>query len=192
MQSWCLWKPAAFLPSCLDLDRRELVAMRWRSGGSRSWISWPSIPQPDSSGTRVPVQNDAVPRDGWEMAALAIGLGVRSVSLLDADAVADDGPWPLGFAAYRLYLQRNKSENACRPHCRSTKAAISPATRLATACPTLTMSCGALKERWKHRTARNADAPLRYRLESRAAQGARKARAEMPNSREVASSPWNV
>ena len=57
------------------------------------------------------VQNDAVPRDGWEMAALAIGLGGAIGELWVQDGLLLLMALGLsGFAGYRLYLKNNSEK----------------------------------------------------------------------------------
>ena len=54
------------------------------------------------------IQNDAIPRDGWEMAALAIGLGGAIGELWVQDGLLLLLALGLsGFAGYRLYLKNN-------------------------------------------------------------------------------------
>ena len=57
------------------------------------------------------IQNDAVPRDGWEMAALAIGLGGAIGELWVQDGLLLLMALGLsGFAGYRLYLKNNSEK----------------------------------------------------------------------------------
>ena len=57
------------------------------------------------------IQNDTVPRDGWEMAALAIGLGGAIGELWVQDAMLLFMALGLsGFAGYRLYLKNNSEK----------------------------------------------------------------------------------
>ena len=54
------------------------------------------------------IQNDTIPRDGWEMAALAIGLGGAIGELWVQDGLLLLMALGLsGFAGYRLYLKNN-------------------------------------------------------------------------------------
>ena len=58
------------------------------------------------------IQNDAVPRDGWEMAALAIGLGGAIGELWVQDGLLLLLALGLSsFAGYRLYLKNNPEKH---------------------------------------------------------------------------------
>ena len=57
------------------------------------------------------IQNDAIPRDGWEMAALAIGLGGAIGELWVQDGLLLILALGLsGFAGYRLYIKNNSEK----------------------------------------------------------------------------------
>ena len=56
------------------------------------------------------IQNDSIPRDGWEMAALAIGLGGAIGELWVQDGLLLILALGLsGFAGYRLYIKNIKA-----------------------------------------------------------------------------------
>ena len=59
------------------------------------------------------IQNDTIPRDGWEMAALAIGLGGAIGELWVQDGLLLLLALCLSsFAGYRLYLKNNSEKNS--------------------------------------------------------------------------------
>ena len=93
------------------------------------------------------IQNDTIPRDGWEMAALAIGLGGAIGELW----VQDGLPLLLAlglssFAGYRLYL-KNNSEKKLQDAIFADERAIDIACRFGYSIPNAYKSLGgALKE----------------------------------------------
>jgi hypothetical protein len=93
------------------------------------------------------IQNDTIPRDGWEMAALAIGLGGAigelwvQVGLLLILALGLSS-----FAGYRLYL-KNNSEKKLQDAINADERAIDLACRFGYSIPNAYKSLGgALKE----------------------------------------------
>jgi len=93
------------------------------------------------------IQNDSIPRDGWEMAALAIGLGGAIGELW-----VQDGQLLLlalglsSFAGYRLYL-KNYSEKKLQDAIYADERAIDLACRFGYSIPNAYKSLGgALKE----------------------------------------------
>ena len=93
------------------------------------------------------IQNDTIPRDGWEMAALAIGLGGAIGELW-----VQDGLLPLlalglsSFAGYRLYT-KNNSEKRLQDAIYADERAIDLACRFGYSIPNAYKSLGgALKE----------------------------------------------
>jgi len=93
------------------------------------------------------IQNDTIPRDGWEMAALAIGLGGAI-----GDLWVQDGLLLLlalglsSFAGYRLYL-KNNSEKKLQDAIYADERAIDLACRFGYSIPNAYKSLGgALKE----------------------------------------------
>jgi len=93
------------------------------------------------------IQNDTIPRDGWEMAALAIGLGGAIGELW-----VQDGSLLLlalglsSFAGYRLYL-KNNSEKKLQDAIFADERAIDLACRFGYSIPNAYKSLGgALKE----------------------------------------------
>jgi len=93
------------------------------------------------------IQNDAIPRDGWEMAALAIGLGGAIGELWVQDGLLLLLALGLSsFAGYRLYL-KNNSEKKLRDAIYADERAIDLACRFGYSIPNAYKSLGgALKE----------------------------------------------
>jgi len=93
------------------------------------------------------IQNDTIPRDGWEMAALAIGLGGAIGELWVQDGLLLLLALGLsGFAGYRLYL-KNNSEKKLQDAIFADEKAIDIACRFGYSIPNAYKSLGgALKE----------------------------------------------
>ena len=93
------------------------------------------------------IQNDAIPRDGWEMAALAIGLGGAIGELWVQDGLLLILALGLsGFAGYRLYM-KNNSEKRLQDAIFADERAIDLACRFGYSIPNAYKSLGgALKE----------------------------------------------
>jgi hypothetical protein len=93
------------------------------------------------------VQNDTIPRDGWEMAALAIGLGGAIGELWVQDGLLLILALGLSsFAGYRLYL-KNNSEKKLQDAINADERAIDLACRFGYSIPNAYKSLGgALKE----------------------------------------------
>ena len=93
------------------------------------------------------IQNDTIPRDGWEMAALAIGLGGAIGELWVQDGLLLLLALGLsGFAGYRLYL-KNNSEKKLQDAIYADERAIDHACRFGYSIPNAYKSLGgALKE----------------------------------------------
>ena len=93
------------------------------------------------------IQNDTIPRDGWEMAALAIGLGGARGELWVQDGLLlllALGVW--SFAGYRLYI-KNNSEKKLQDAIFADEKAIDLACRFGYSIPNAYKSLGgALKE----------------------------------------------
>jgi hypothetical protein len=78
----------------IDLTKWEQLAM-----DQRNLLFWHEVAR---------VQNDTIPRDGWEMAALAIGLGGAVGELWVQDGLLLLLAVALcGFSGYRLYMKNN-------------------------------------------------------------------------------------
>ena len=93
------------------------------------------------------IQNDSIPRDGWEMAALAIGLGGAIGELWVQDGLLLLLALGLsGFAGYRLYV-KNNSEKRLQDAIFADERAIELACRFGYSIPNAYKSLGgALKE----------------------------------------------
>jgi len=93
------------------------------------------------------IQNDTIPRDGWEMAALAIGLGGAIGELWVQDGLLLLLALGLSsFAGYRLYL-KNNSEKKLKDAIYADERAIDLACRFGYSIPNAYKSLGgALKE----------------------------------------------
>ena len=93
------------------------------------------------------IQNDAIPRDGWEMAALAIGLGGAIGELWVQDGLLLLLAIGLSsFAGYRLYI-KNNSEKKLQDAVLADERAIDLACRFGYSIPNAYKSLGgALKE----------------------------------------------
>ena len=93
------------------------------------------------------IQNDTIPRDGWEMAALAIGLGGAIGELWVHDGLLLLLALGLsGFAGYRLYT-KNNSEKRLQDAIYADERAIDLACRFGYSIPNAYKSLGgALKE----------------------------------------------
>ena len=93
------------------------------------------------------IQNDTIPRDGWEMAALAIGLGGAIGELWVQDGLLLLFALGLSsFAGYRLYL-KNNSEKKLQDAIFADERAIDLACRFGYSIPNAYKSLGgALKE----------------------------------------------
>jgi Protein of unknown function (DUF3318) len=88
------------------------------------------------------IQNDTIPRDGWEMAALAIGLGGAVGELWVQDGLLLLLATALcGVSGYRLY-QRNNSQKTLNEAIEADEKAIALATRFGYTLPNAYKSLG--------------------------------------------------
>ena len=117
----------------IDLDEWENFAI-----DHRNLLFWHEVGK---------IQNDAIPRDGWEMAALAIGLGGAIGELWVQDGLLLLLALGLSsFAGYRLYL-KNNSEKKLQDAIYADERAIDLACRFGYSIPNAYKSLGgALKE----------------------------------------------
>jgi len=117
----------------IDLDEWENFAI-----DHRNLLFWHEVGK---------IQNDAIPRDGWEMAALAIGLGGAIGELWVQDGLLLLLALGLSsFAGYRLYL-KNNSEKKLQDAIFADERAIDLACRFGYSIPNAYKSLGgALKE----------------------------------------------
>jgi len=117
----------------IDLDEWENFAI-----AHRNLLFWHEVGK---------IQNDTIPRDGWEMAALAIGLGGAIGELWVQDGLLLLLALGLSsFAGYRLYL-KNNSEKKLQDAIFADERAIDHACRFGNSIPNAYKSLGgALKE----------------------------------------------
>ncbi len=117
----------------IDLDEWENFAI-----DHRNLLFWHEVGK---------IQNDSIPRDGWEMAALAIGLGGAIGELWVQDGLLLLLALGLSsFAGYRLYL-KNNSEKKLQDAIYADERAIDLACRFGYSIPNAYKSLGgALKE----------------------------------------------
>ena len=117
----------------IDLDQWEDFAI-----DHRNLLFWHEVGK---------IQNDSIPRDGWEMAALAIGLGGAIGELWVQDGLLLLLALGLSsFAGYRLYL-KNNSEKKLQDAIFADERAIDLACRFGYSIPNAYKSLGgALKE----------------------------------------------
>ena len=117
----------------VDLDQWDSLAV-----DHRNLLFWHEVGR---------IQNDAIPRDGWEMAALAIGLGGAIGELWVQDGLLLLLALGLtSFAGYRLYI-KNNSEKKLQDAIFADERAIDLACRFGYSIPNAYKSLGgALKE----------------------------------------------
>ena len=117
----------------IDLDEWDNLAI-----DHRNLLFWPEVGK---------IQNDPIPRDGWDMAALAIGLGGAIGELWVQDGLLLLLALGLSsFAGYRLYL-KNNSEKKLQDAIYADERAIDLACRFGYSIPNAYKSLGgALKE----------------------------------------------
>jgi len=125
------------------------------------------------------IQNDTVPRDGWEMAALAIGLGGAIGELWVQDGLLLILALGLsGFSGYRLYL-KNNSEKRLADAIAADGRAINLACRFGYSLPNAYRSLGgALKDLVERTRKKKKRSFYENRLEA-LRKSATRARAEM-------------
>jgi Protein of unknown function (DUF3318) len=110
------------------------------------------------------IQADTIPRDGWEMAALAIGLGGAVGELWVQDGLLLLLAAGLsGFAGWRLY-NKNNGEKVTREAIEADERAISLATRFGYSLPNAYKSLGSALKTLIEQTPKKQ---LRLRYESR-------------------------
>lgn len=155
----------------IDMVRWEQLAI-----DQRNLLFWHEVAR---------IQNDTIPKDGWEMAALAIGLGGAVGELWVQDglllllAVALSG-----VAGYRLY-QKNNSERTIQEAIEADERAIALATRFGYSLPNAYKSLGSALKALIEMSPKKR---LRARYESRLQalkQSAARAKAKAKTSQEV-------
>ena len=137
------------------------------------------------------IQNDTIPRDGWEMAALAIGLGGAIGELWVQDGLLLLLALGLsGFAGYRLYT-KNNSEKRLQDAIYADERAIDLACRFGYSIPNAYKSLGgALKELIENTRKKKKRTFFEDRLEAlrRSAEKARSELAQQEGSQKSVSS----
>ncbi len=149
----------------VDLEQWEYLAQ-----DHRNLLFWHEVGR---------IQNDTIPRDGWEMAALAIGLGGAIGELWVQDGLLLLMALGLsGFAGYRLYL-KNNSEKRLQDAISADERAIDLACRFGYSVPNAYKSLGgALKDLVEKSRKKKKRTFYEDRLEA-LRKSAEKARAEM-------------
>ncbi len=130
------------------------------------------------------IQNDTIPREGWEMAALAIGLGGAVGELWVQDGLLLLLALALcGVSGYRLW-QKNNGDRTLQEAIEADEKAISLATRFNYSLPNAYKSLGsALKTLIEQTPGRRQRKKYEERLQA-LRRSAAKAKAQMKNQRE--------
>ena len=130
------------------------------------------------------IQNDTIPREGWEMAALAIGLGGAVGELWVQDGLLLLLALSLcGISGYRLW-QKNNSEKNIQEAIEADEKAIALATRFGYTLPNAYKSLGsALKTLIEQTPSRRQRKKYEERLQS-LRRSASKAKSQMNTNRE--------
>jgi len=155
----------------IDLVRWEQLAI-----DQRNLLFWHEVGR---------IQNDTIPRDGWEMAALAIGLGGAVGELWVQDGLLLLLALGLSsVAGYRLY-QKNNGEKLLKEATEADEKAIDLATRFGYTLPNAYKSLGSALKTLIEQTPKKR---LRSRYESRLQalkRSASKAKARAKSTRET-------
>ncbi|ABG50808.1 conserved hypothetical protein [Trichodesmium erythraeum IMS101] len=158
----------------IDLARWEQLAL-----DQRNLLFWHEVAR---------IQNDTIPRDGWEMAALAIGLGGAVGELWVQDGLLLVLALALcGVSGYRLY-QKNNGERNLKEAIEADDKAIVLATRFGYSLPNAYKSLGsALKTLIEETPKKRQRAKYEARLQA-IKRSAAKAKARVKGSRETSRS----
>jgi hypothetical protein len=143
LQSWVFVEASTSvdppLVTCEEIGRDEVEIqvdlVRWEQFAldQRNLLFWHEVGR---------IQNDTIPRDGWEMAALAIGLGGAVGELWVQDGILLLLALGLsGFAGYRLY-RKNNAEKRLQEAIDADERAIALATRFGYTLPNAYKSLG--------------------------------------------------
>ena len=143
LQSWVFVESSTAvdppLITCEEIGRDEVEVqvdlVRWEQFAldQRNLLFWHEVGR---------IKNDTIPRDGWEMAALAIGLGGAVGELWVQDGVLLLLALGLsGFAGYRLY-QKNNNEKRLQESIEADERSIALATRFGYTLPNAYKSLG--------------------------------------------------
>ncbi len=159
----------------IDLIRWEQLAM-----DQRNLLFWHEVAR---------IQNDTIPRDGWEMAALAIGLGGAVGELWVQDGLLLLLALSLcGVSGWRLY-QKNNGEKSLKEAVDADEKALALATRFGYTLPNAYKSLGsALKTLIEQTSKKQQRAKYEARLQA-LKRNAAKAKAKVkPVTRETSQS----
>ena len=159
----------------IDLIRWEQLAM-----DQRNLLFWHEVAR---------IQNDTIPRDGWEMAALAIGLGGAVGELWVQDGLLLLLALSLcGVSVWRLY-QKNNGEKSLKEAIDADEKALALATRFGYTLPNAYKSLGsALKTLIEQTSKKQQRAKYEARLQA-LKRNAAKAKAKVkPITRETSQS----
>ncbi len=159
----------------IDLIRWEQLAM-----DQRNLLFWHEVAR---------IQNDTIPRDGWEMAALAIGLGGAVGELWVQDGLLLVLALSLcGVSGWRLY-QKNNGEKSLKEAVDADEKALALATRFGYTLPNAYKSLGsALKTLIEQTSKKQQRAKYEARLQA-LKRNAAKAKAQVkPITRETSQS----
>lgn len=159
----------------IDLLRWEQLAM-----DQRNLLFWHEVAR---------IQNDTIPRDGWEMAALAIGLGGAVGELWVQDGLLLVLALSLcGISGWRLY-QKNNGEKSLKEAVEADEKALALATRFGYTLPNAYKSLGsALKTLIEQTSKKQQRAKYEARLQA-LKRNAAKAKAKVkPLERETSQS----
>ncbi|AFZ09309.1 DUF3318 domain-containing protein [Microcoleus sp. AT3-A2] len=159
----------------IDLIRWEQLAM-----DQRNLLFWHEVAR---------IQNDTIPRDGWEMAALAIGLGGAVGELWVQDGLLLLLALSLcGVSGWRLY-QKNNGEKSLKEAVDADEKALALATRFGYTLPNAYKSLGsALKTLIEQTSKKQQRAKYEARLQA-LKRNAAKAKAKVkPITRETSQS----
>lgn len=159
----------------IDLIRWEQLAM-----DQRNLLFWHEVAR---------IQNDTIPRDGWEMAALAIGLGGAVGELWVQDGLLLLLALSLcGISGWRLY-QKNNGEKSLKEAVDADEKALALATRFGYTLPNAYKSLGsALKTLIEQTSKKQQRAKYEARLQA-LKRNAAKAKAKVkPVERETSQS----
>lgn len=189
LQSWVFVEASTAvdpsLITCEEVGRDEVEIqidlVRWEQFAldQRNLLFWHEVGR---------IQNDSIPRDGWEMAALAIGLGGAVGELWVQDGVLLLLALGLsGFAGYRLYL-KNNNEKRIKEAIDADERAIALATRFGYTLPNAYKSLGsALKSLIEQTPKKRSRTKYEARLQA-LRRSAAKAKAKAKASRDVKTS----
>lgn len=153
----------------IDLVRWEQLAM-----DQRNLLFWHEVAR---------IQNDTIPKDGWEMAALAIGLGGAVGELWVQDGLLLLLALALcGISGYRLY-QKNNGEKTMQEAIEADEKAIAIATRFGYTLPNAYKSLGSALKSLVEQTPKKSQR-LRYEARLQALKrSAAKAKARVKGGR---------